>query len=175
MKNFLCLMAVIALSGCQSVSSPKSAVDAYLEALKKGEPQQQKEFSCDQENGVKSNEPLTNLEKWEITGQETATQQSDSDGKYELVSAKIETKALGGFSVARTWEISVWKSDDFFESRKRTIDKVNRITADSEKLVNRANALTGEKPVEHREPEMPNRSDYSSKPYCISRFASSEK
>ncbi|MCY7323989.1 MAG: hypothetical protein LH660_19875 [Phormidesmis sp. CAN_BIN36] len=169
MKRFL-LLAIV-LSGCQASPTPKNTVDAYLEVLQKGKTQQQQELSCRRKDEVKSNDLLTNVEKWEVTEQETVTAKDDSDAKVEVVSAKVETKTIGGFSVTRTWKFAVWKSDDFFEARKRRADLLNQSAAKTDELVNRVNALAGQEPVEIRKPEVPQRSDYSSKLYCIWQFA----
>jgi len=173
MKKLLSVVAVaIALTGCQSVSSPKTAVDTYLEALKKGDPQQQQEFSCHKKEPPKSEEPLVNVQKWEIVDQEPKTSDSDSDGNYQLVSVKVEAKTLGDFAVTRTWRFSVWKSDDFFESSKRFVDKWNRKGADAIDSANRLGQSVGVKPVEKSKPVVVGRDEFSTKPYCILRLDS---
>lgn len=171
MKKILCLTIVaIALTGCQSTPSPESTVDAYLEAIKKGEPRQQQELSCHQKESAKPDDPLVDIQKWEIVEQEPKTSETDSDGKYQLVSAKIESKTLGNFTVTRTWKFSVWKTDDFFESNKRFFDKWNRKGAEMNAILRETQKALGEKPVDASKPVVAERSDYSPKRYCILRL-----
>lgn len=150
--------------------TPKNTVSAYLEALQKGKIQQQQELGCHSKELPKSKEPLTNIQKWEVVEQEPQASETDSDGRYNLVSAKVETKALGGFSVTRTWKFSVWKSEDFFESNKRLIDSLNQQAAKTYEVVNQVNTALGEPQVEPRKPVVPKRDNYSSKQYCVLRY-----
>ncbi|BAS57912.1 hypothetical protein LBWT_38770 [Leptolyngbya boryana IAM M-101] len=131
------------------------------------QPQQQKEAACFASEGVKAKQPLLEIQKWEILDKEIKTESDDPDSKYSLVRAKIQEKSLGGMVVDRTWIFKVWNSTELFERNKRMFDKSNR---DGQRVMQQANEVlkaAGKEPVEAPKPIVPNREQYSSRPYCI--------
>lgn len=163
---FVTLCTLTLLAACQSAPSPKSAVNAYLEALKSNDAKLEQEWSCHTSEAVKGSDRLSGVQDWEITGQERQTQEKDPDAHYDVVFAKVKSTAVGGFSVDQTWKLEVWNSNELFEQNKRFIAKVNQDLANMQETVKVAAQITGDKAPEFS-PVMPDRKSISSKPYCV--------
>lgn len=159
------LAGLLATGGCQLQSSPENTVTFYLAAVKSEKSTEA--FWCHKKPSEGS-EPVAGLKTWRVTGQEVKTSDTDPDGRYVLVSASIEANSIGGFPVTRTWIFTVWKSDDLFESNKRTYDKFNKLMAKNEELLKQSEQITGVKiDREKPKPSMPDRGEITSKPFCI--------
>lgn len=165
--NWVRLLPVFSLllSSCQTEPSPKVAVESYLEALSSGNPQLGQEYRCFPSQNY--DDFPTGIKVWKIVGQEPKSDEKDPDSQYNAVFVSIESMSVGGFSVTRTWEATVWDSNDLFEHQKRLQDKIQQIIINATKVTNEANKLLGE-PLSSPSPlAPPDRTKTTSKPYCI--------
>jgi hypothetical protein len=163
----LCAIVVSSLFGCQNASSPESVVNAYLETVKSGQSEKQKEFGCHANESPKVEQPLQAVEKWEVIGKETKTDGRDSEAKYHLVAVKIQEKSIGGVTVDHTWKFKVWNSNELFESDKRTWDNFNRKGAQVMESVRQIQQAVGDTPTAKSHPIVSKREEFSSNPFCV--------
>ncbi|MBW4422223.1 MAG: hypothetical protein KME13_23910 [Myxacorys californica WJT36-NPBG1] len=174
--SFIPVIAVslLMLSGCQNTKTPEGVFNAYLETLKSGKVEKQKDLTC-RLQALEVKNPLLEVQKWEITGQETKANEEDSESKYHLLAVRISEKSLGGMVVDRTWKFKVWKSDELFESHKRLFDKLNRGSAQAIESVRQLQKMAGETPMEAAKPVVTDRKEYSSNSYCVSNYEPKEQ
>lgn len=163
-------ICIFLLPACQTVSSPKMAVESYLVALSNGNPQLGQEYRCFPSENYDDFPP--NVKAWKIVTQEPRSDKYDPDSHYNAVLVSIESMSVGGFLVTRTWETTVWNSNDFFEFQKRYSDKTQQNFADAYEVLNKNREfLEGSKSVVSPPPSfIPDRTKISSKPYCITRM-----
>jgi uncharacterized protein (UPF0147 family) len=161
--------SLVLLSACQTSSNAGSAVESYLESLRNN--QEQKDLRCIVKDAFPDKNTPNKLRKWEIVSQEEKIDERDPDSQYVEVLAKIESMSLAGFPVTQTWKFTVWKSDELFEHQKRFIAKAHKLTVNIRKTTNEINAALG-KPIDTSTPSLdaPDRSEITSKPYCITTF-----
>lgn len=153
------------LSACQTEPSPKVAVESYLKTLTSGNPQLGQEYRCFPSQNY--DDFPTGIKAWKIVGQEPKIDEKDPDSQYNAVFVSIESMSVGGFYVTRTWEATVWDSNDLFEHQKRFQDKIQQTIINGIKVTNEVNKLLGE-PLSSPSPlAPPDRTQTTSKPYCI--------
>lgn len=172
MKRYILSAAMLGLllSSCQSAGSdPKGAVNGYLKALKNDSADLQ-EFICNKDAPAPS-DSLTGVKSWKIVSISPTVGKYDPDDRYNLISVQIESMSASGFLVTRTWNASVWQSDELLESQKRTTDRINQTVANGVRAINQVRQMTGEAPEPERKSlEPPDRSHITSHPYCVTKI-----
>jgi hypothetical protein len=116
---------------------------------------------------------LGKMRKWEIVRSEEKVHKDDPDAQYVEVTARIESMSIGGSPVTRTWIFDVWKPDELHEHQKRFTAKTNQSMVDTRKTTNEIKSAKGEPIDAFSSPSFlhpPNRSDMSSRPYCLGGF-----
>lgn len=172
LKILLAACAIASCSACQSAGTPEASVNNYLKSLSREDSRTSQGYVCWQGEDAKKLriELPTGIKKWEVTGEQEKTSEKDPDSRFSLVSARIESASVGGFPVTKTWTFEVWKSDEFYESSKRTIDRVNQTLASSDKVLANGRKLLGQPdppPSETMLVSPPERKQVSSNPYCV--------
>ena len=167
----LAICSLILLPACQTSDNASSTIENYLKAVHSGNTQEQKDIRCVTETSFPDKAMLGDMRKWEIVRSEEKVQKDDPDAQYVEVTARIESMSNGRFPVTYTWIFHVWKPDRLHEHQKRYIAKANQLMADTRKTTNEIKSATGE-PID-ASPSLlrpPNRSDMSSRPYCLGGF-----
>lgn len=171
MKQPLWLLPLLLLAACQPTPTPTAK--QYLSTTQKGDIEAAKALRCRSSQNDAIPEALAGIGNWEIVGERAGTVKTDPDSAHTVMLAKIATTGAGGFEVEKTWELTVWDSDEFFEFEKRRLAKFNEQMQKAQNLIEQGDKFGAEvfnTPAPKRdfgEPIVPERSDFSSKPQCV--------
>lgn len=139
-RKFVFIGFALLLVSCQAQA--KSVVESYLEAVRSGNIQQQKELYCVSKDAASS--PIISAPAWTIVGEEQRPTNSSPSFSYKVVTAQVN---------GVQHRIRVWKTDDVYKHQQVVFDQLNKqgiqlanALQDRSKWSSKATCLIVEKP-----------------------------
>lgn len=164
------------ISQKESVSSNSihEAVDNYIGILSKQPGSGGGKYRCVQDMSEDRFDKIMNIQEWQITRASTSVDNDDPDATSTDVYVKI-TRDLNGEKITNTWIATVWKTSDLLQHNLRSLENIEEIHKNSQKVTKEINALTGntsstENDSETTAPVTINKSHYSPENFCVTRI-----